>query len=225
MGLSSVAQRPPGPPVAFHVSVTTIPHSCCMEFTTAVRGGATLFSNDRGPSSSAGPETHPPGPALPSLEAGGCDTLRRMSGYHYDYARPAFSCDTVVFAGPAIARKILLVRRGAEPFRDCWALPGGFVDEGERPVDAARRELCEETGLIWEGEMVPVGAFGDPGRDPRGWNVSAVFVADIGLDTPLVAGGDDAAEARWWFADELPPEMAFDHAEIIEAALLRLGRV
>ena len=53
-------------------------------------------------------------------------------------------------------------------------------------------------------------------------NVSAVFVADIGLDTPLVAGGDDAAEARWWFADELPPEMAFDHADIIAAALRRL---
>lgn len=146
-----------------------------------------------------------------------------MSGYTYDFPRPALAADTVVFAGPSTARKVLLVRRGAEPFRDCWALPGGFVDEGERPADAARRELAEETGLIYEGPLLPVGAFGDPGRDPRGWTVSAVYLADIGFDTPTVVGGDDAAEARWCFADDLPDKMAFDHREIISAALERLG--
>jgi 8-oxo-dGTP diphosphatase len=146
-----------------------------------------------------------------------------MTGYTYDFPRPALSCDTVMLAGPRDARKILLVRRGQEPFADRWALPGGFVDEGERPVDAARRELAEETGLIWEGEMLPVGAFGDPGRDPRGWNVSAVYVADSGLQTPLVVGADDAAEARWWFADELPSALAFDHAQIIASALARIA--
>ena len=73
--------------------------------------------------------------------------------------------------------------------------------------------------------MVPVGAFGDPGRDPRGWIVSAVYVADIGLETPLVVGADDAAEARWCFADDLPDLMAFDHTDIIAAALAVLCRV
>lgn len=146
-----------------------------------------------------------------------------MSGYTYDFPRPALSCDTVMLAGPRDARKVLLVRRGSPPFQNSWALPGGFVDEGERPVDAARRELAEETGLIWESEMLPVGAFGDPGRDPRGWNVSAVYVADSGLDTPLVVGGDDAAEARWWFVDELPEPLAFDHTEVIAAALERIA--
>jgi 8-oxo-dGTP diphosphatase len=146
-----------------------------------------------------------------------------MSSYTYEFPRPALSCDTVVFAGPASARKVLLVKRGAEPFCGCWALPGGFVDEGERPEDAARRELAEETGLIWEGTLQPLGAFGDPGRDPRGWNVSAVYLADIGLETPTVAAGDDAAEARWCFADDLPQKMAFDHAQIIAMALVRLG--
>jgi len=150
-------------------------------------------------------------------------TLFTMTSYSYDYPRPAFTCDTVVFAGPARARKVLLIQRGAEPFIGWWALPGGFIDEGERPVEAARRELAEETGLIWEGPLVPVGAFGDPGRDPRGWNVSAVYLAEIGLETPTVVGRDDAVAAAWYFADELPANLAFDHAEIITAALWRLG--
>jgi len=69
---------------------------------------------------------------------------------------------------------VLLVRRGNEPFKDEWALPGGFVDESERPEDAGRRELAEETGLSYEGPLRLVGVYGDPGRDPRGWTVSAV---------------------------------------------------
>ena len=142
--------------------------------------------------------------------------------YTYDYPRPALTVDTVVFCGPAEARKLLLVRRGTDPFKTCWALPGGFVDEGERPVEAARRELAEETGLIWEGPLVPVGAFGDPGRDPRGWTVSAVYLADAGLEEVYVVPGDDAAEARWFFTDEMPKPLAFDHEEIVVAALWRL---
>ncbi len=142
--------------------------------------------------------------------------------YVYDYPRPSLCCDTVVCCGPADARKVLLVRRGSEPFKGCWALPGGFVDEGERPVEAARRELAEETGVIWEGPMVPIGAFADPGRDPRGWTVSAAYLADLGLDRALVVPGDDAAEARWFFADKLPEPLAFDHSEMVAAALWRL---
>jgi 8-oxo-dGTP diphosphatase len=68
-----------------------------------------------------------------------------------------------------------------------------------------------------------VGTFGDPGRDPRGWTVSAAYLADIGLETPTVVGGDDAADAAWFFVDELPEALAFDHSEIVAAALWRLG--
>lgn len=140
----------------------------------------------------------------------------------YDYPRPAFTVDAVVFCGPAEARKILLIKRASEPHKDRWALPGGFVDEGERPVEAARRELAEETGVIWEGPLVPVGAFGDPDRDPRGWTVTAAYLAEMGLEPPLVVPGDDAAEARWFFADDLPSPLAFDHDEIVLAAIWRL---
>lgn len=143
--------------------------------------------------------------------------------YTYDYPRPALCCDTVVFCGSPTERKVLLVLRAADPFKDSWALPGGFVDEGERPVEAARRELAEETGLIWEGPLVPIGTFADPGRDPRGWTASAVYLADIGLDEPLVVSGDDAAEAEWFGVNELPEQLAFDHSEVVAAALWRLN--
>lgn len=142
--------------------------------------------------------------------------------YTYDYARPFLCCDTVVFCGPQESRKVLLVKRAADPFQGKWALPGGFVDEDERPVTAARRELAEETGLIWEGPMVPVGTFADPGRDPRGWSASAAYLADLGLEEAVVFPGDDAAEADWFPVDGLP-ELAFDHSDIVAAALWRLA--
>ena len=148
-----------------------------------------------------------------------------MTGFHYEYARPAFTCDALVVAGERPHRRVLLVRRGAEPFAGLWAIPGGFVDEGERPEDAARRELAEETGLVLEGELVPVGTFGDPGRDPRGWTVTAVYVAYVAGSAPTVAGGDDAADAAWFAEDDLPTPLAFDHEAVVAAALARLDLV
>lgn len=137
----------------------------------------------------------------------------------YEYPRPAVTVDAVVLRGTGDAREVLLVRRGAEPFLGRWALPGGFVDENERLEDAMRRELAEETGLVCGGPARQVGAFGDPGRDPRGWTVGVAFVLELDAGEPCdVRGGDDAAEAAWRRLDALPP-LAFDHDRIVAAAL------
>lgn len=138
--------------------------------------------------------------------------------YTYDFPHPAVSADIVMLAGPADDRRVLLVRRGREPFAGQWALPGGFIEEGERIIDAARRELAEETGFEYGGALVHVGAFGDPGRDPRGWTIGIAFLGDAGEGVPGVEGGDDADEARWHPLESLPP-LAFDHDEIVARAM------
>ncbi len=137
--------------------------------------------------------------------------------------RPALTADTVVFAGPPNNRHVLLICRARPPFEGTWALPGGFLDSEELPVDAARRELAEETELEPQGEFELVGVYGEPGRDPRGWTVSVAYLVDGGRDLPRVYGGDDAASAAWHRIADLPP-LAFDHARIIADALERLAR-
>ncbi len=126
--------------------------------------------------------------------------------------------DAVAVAPSAAGgQSVLLIRRGHEPFAGSWALPGGFVDPDEDLEQAARRELVEETGVI-APVMRQIGAFGDPGRDPRGRAVSVAFLAV--LDTTTAArAGDDAADARWFPMDQLPKRLAFDHAAILAAAI------
>jgi 8-oxo-dGTP diphosphatase len=117
------------------------------------------------------------------------------------------------------AGRILLIRRGRPPFEGRWALPGGFVEYGETVEQACRRETLEETGLEVEIESL-LGVFSDPERDPRGHTVSVVYrCRPVGGD---VRGGDDAAEARWFRAEEVPGlELAFDHGEILRGELGR----
>lgn len=144
-----------------------------------------------------------------------------MSPYTYDFPRPALTADVVLFAGHPEDLSVLLIRRGRPPFQGQWALPGGFVDEGERVVDAARRELLEETGIAWDENLLQVGAFGDPGRDPRGWTASVVWAAYVGHE-PLAASGSDDAEAAEWFSVGDTPPLAFDHDDVLEEALARI---
>jgi 8-oxo-dGTP diphosphatase len=133
------------------------------------------------------------------------------------YARPMLTVDIVVMTDTAIP-SLLLVQRARPPFAGEWALPGGFVDEGEQVADAAPRELVEETGLE-AGSLRLLGVYDTPGRDPRGWTVSIAYRATVQTEM-AVTGADDARAARWFHADTLP-KLAFDHAVIIDDALER----
>ena len=138
------------------------------------------------------------------------------------YPRPMLTVDVVAFAFGANTPRLLLVQRANPPFMGSWALPGGFVEEGEQVIDAAPRELSEETGLRVD-QLELLGVYDTPGRDPRGWTVSVVYIARLQSETPVV-GADDASDARWFSVEELP-ELAFDHALIIADAIAAVRAV
>ena len=125
-----------------------------------------------------------------------------------EYRNPKPTVDVVI----AVAGGIVLIRRKNPPHG--WALPGGFVDEGERVEVAAIREAKEETGLdVTLDELLYV--YSDPSRDARMHTVSVVYT---GHATGTPVGLDDAAEARVFSFDALPADIAFDHAEILQDA-------
>jgi 8-oxo-dGTP diphosphatase len=115
--------------------------------------------------------------------------------------------------------KILMIKRKNEPYRGYLALPGGFVNEGEKIEDAARREINEETSLRIDLLEI-LGVYSDPKRDPRGHLMSTVFVGIIIPDTdtgpPKVSAGDDAEEIEWVSVEALSnSNIAFDHKKIL----------
>lgn len=134
--------------------------------------------------------------------------------YSYKHPRPMVTTDIVVLRAGDAGPEVLLVQRANPPFQGQWALPGGFVDEDEGLEDAARRELQEETGLTGLA-LAQLCAVGTPGRDPRGHTISVVYVAACPHAKSAAAAGDDAAATRWFPLARLP-ELAFDHAEILE---------
>jgi 8-oxo-dGTP diphosphatase len=143
-----------------------------------------------------------------------------MKKYEYDYPRPSVTVDVVIVTLEPNPR-VLLIRRKKDPFAGAWAIPGGFVDADEPLAAAAERELQEETGVT-DVALEQLAAFGDPGRDPRGWTVSVVFLARVPADTEATAA-DDAAEVGWHRLDKLPKKLAFDHARILDRARARLA--
>jgi len=110
--------------------------------------------------------------------------------------------------------RIVLIKRKNPPFRNCAAIPGGFVDIGETVENACIREAKEETGLDIEITRL-IGVYSDPQRDPRGHVVSIAFLCTNKSDK--LKSGDDAKEAGWYKLDVLPP-LAFDHKKIIDDA-------
>lgn len=110
--------------------------------------------------------------------------------------------------------RVLLIERGWDPHKGAWALPGGHVDPGETSRAAAARELAEEAGVYAAPEeLVQLGTWDAPDRDPRGRYVTVAYHLEVISGTPATAG-DDAVRAEWWPLDALPP-LAFDHADIL----------
>ena len=141
--------------------------------------------------------------------------------YTYDYPRPALTVDCVIFGlDQSDKLKVLLIQRALEPFKDRWALPGGFVDMKEDLEAAALRELEEETG-VKDVYIEQLYTFGAPGRDPRGRVVSVAYYALANLADHTVKAASDARNVKWFEFDKIP-SLAFDHEEIFETAINRL---
>ena len=140
--------------------------------------------------------------------------------FTYEYARPAVTADVVLITREAQPR-VLLIQRAREPFVGTWALPGGFVNADEPIVDAAKRELHEETGLDIT-TLEQLYTTGDPGRDPRGWTISIAFLARVDAGSLQPRAGDDAAAVKWFRLNQLP-KLAFDHAMLVQRAIARIA--
>ena len=135
--------------------------------------------------------------------------------YTYKYPRPAVTADCVVMTNEPLP-KVLLIQRGAVPFKGAWAFPGGFMNMDETTEQCAIRELKEETGLK-VATVHQIGAYSKVDRDPRGRTITVAYLAII--DSPEeVKGQDDAANAEWFPITELP-HLAFDHYDIMQDAV------
>lgn len=150
-----------------------------------------------------------------------CGTKTGIMSYTYDFPRPSVTTDILVFSIRDGVLEVLLIERKYDPFQAAFAIPGGFVQMDEDLQAGALRELAEETGLTG----IPIrqlGAYGAPGRDPRGRVITIAFIALVPSDDLIARGGSDAQDARWFPVDALPP-LAFDHARIVADGRARLA--
>jgi len=141
--------------------------------------------------------------------------------YTYKYPRPAVTADSIVIM-KEVEPKVLLIERGDEPFKGCWAFPGGFMNMDETTEQCAIRELEEETGLK-VSKVHQIGAYSKVDRDPRGRTVTVAYLAIVAAPM-AVNGQDDAAKAQWFPLSALP-ELAFDHDEIMQDAIKKYQEI
>ncbi len=139
------------------------------------------------------------------------------------YPRPSVTVDVVIFSIQGNDLKALLVQRNASPYAGMWAIPGGFVRMAEDLLDAARRELAEETGLH-DVYLEQLYTFGAPERDPRTRVITVAYFALVSgatLRDQQLQASTDTSDVRWFSIYDLPA-LAFDHIAIVEYAMQRL---
>jgi ADP-ribose pyrophosphatase YjhB (NUDIX family) len=151
--------------------------------------------------------------------------INGKAGAALDFPRPLTTVDVVIFAIRDDALQVLLVQRGAaegEPFPHSWALPGGFVDIArDSTLEAcALRKLKDKTGVVTP-YLEQLGSWGSAGRDPRGWSATHAYFA---LMPALITSSALASDAQWFAlaGGKVKPRLAFDHGEILDAAIQRL---
>jgi len=131
------------------------------------------------------------------------------------YKSPKLTVDGAILKD----KKILLIKRKNEPFKGKWALPGGYVEYGEKVEDTIVREVYEETGLKTKIRDL-IGIYSDPKRDPRGHTITVAYLLDI--KSGELKSGDDASDAKFFDLKDLP-KLSFDHDIIIRDTLRRVG--
>jgi 8-oxo-dGTP diphosphatase len=136
--------------------------------------------------------------------------------YSYPYPHPALTTDIAVFTLREGRLCVLLIERAEEPYAGAWALPGGFLRMDETLDACARRELLEETG-VEASVLFPFANYSEPDRDPRERVISAAYLALMPFDQMSPRADSDAAAVRWAHLDDLP-QLAFDHADIVDGA-------
>lgn len=138
--------------------------------------------------------------------------------YTYEYPKASNTVDAIIISQKE--KKLLLIKRLNQPFKDFWALPGGFIEMEETILESVKREVLEETSLT-NLKFKEFGFYGDPGRDPRGRTISMIYYAYC--DQPELAIANDDAKALAWFDFNSLPDLAFDHAKIIKEFLNKIN--
>jgi 8-oxo-dGTP diphosphatase len=136
------------------------------------------------------------------------------------YEKPSVTVDIIIFTIKSNDLQVLLIKRKTWPFKNMWAIPGGFVGITEPLDEAAKRELKEETG-VKNVYLEQLYTFGEPKRDPRTRVITVAYYALIASEHIRLEASTDAADVRWHSADEIP-KLAFDHNKILEYALQRI---
>jgi len=136
------------------------------------------------------------------------------------HEKPSVTVDIVIFTIKENNLQVLLVKRGIEPFKNQWAIPGGFVKIDESLEEAAKRELQEETG-VKDVYLEQLYTFGSPKRDPRGRVITVSYIALVNSSDINLKASTDVSDAQWFAVSDIPI-IAFDHKEILQYALKRL---